>query len=205
MLSEQQLAALTVVFRAGAADATIALSRWLGKAAQISIERVAQLPLQDASEVLGSADEPVAACVMTIRGRVTGQLILAFDDPSGLCLADLLLGRPSGTSASWSDLERSAAEETANIVGCAYLNALSRHFHDTAAGEEVLPTPPKLTHEFAQSLVEFAVMNQAAASDVVFLTRTQFSIDGSPVQWSLLFVPDAECLPALEGVLRVAQ
>jgi chemotaxis protein CheC len=203
MLSEPQLAALTVVFRAGAADATIALSRWLGKPAQISVERVEQLPLHDATEVLGEADAPLAACVMVIHGRVTGQLIMAFDDRSGLCLADLLLARPTGTSTSWTALERSAAEETANIVGCAYLNALSRHFQGAAEGDEVLPTPPKLTHDFAQSLIQFAVMNQAAASDMVFLTRTQFSIDGSPVHWSLLFVPDAECLPTLESILAV--
>ena len=167
----------------------------------MTVERVEQLALHDATEVLGDSEAPIAACVMAMRGRITGQLILAFDDASGLSLADLLLDHSPGTSTSWGEIERSAAQETANIVGCAYLNALSRSFHDAAATHEVLPTPPHFTRDYAQSLLEFALMNQAAAADVVFLTETQFHIDGSPVNWNLLFIPDADCVATLESLL----
>jgi hypothetical protein len=44
-------------------------------------------------------------------------------------------------------------------------------------------------------------MNQAAASDVVFLTRTEFRIEGAPVQCDLLLVPDAESLSQLREML----
>lgn len=202
MLTAPQLTALTDLFRIGALEATTALSRWLGRPARMTVERVEQLPLHDATEVLGDSEAPIAACVMAMHGRITGQLILAFDDDSGLSLADLLLEQPPGTSTTWGEIERSAAQETANIVGCAYLNALSRSFHDAAQTHEVLPTPPHFTHDYAQSLLQFALMNQAAASDVVFLTDTQFHIDGSPVNWNLLFIPDAGCVATLQNLLR---
>lgn len=200
MFSQNQLAALTELLRAGAAETTAALSRWLGRPARMTVERVDQLTLHDATEVLGDSEVPVGACVMEMRGRITGQLILAFDDASGLNLADLLLGNPTGTAQSWTEIERSAAQETANIVGCAYLNALARFFHDGGRTHEVLPSPPRFTHDYAQSLLQFALMNQAAASDVVFLTETEFNIDGAPVNWKLLFIPDAESLPAIAGI-----
>ncbi|RPI75832.1 MAG: chemotaxis protein [Planctomycetaceae bacterium] len=139
--------------------------------------------------------------MMSMPGRITGLLNLAFDDASDRYLHDLLLGHPPGTSTAWDEIERSAAQETANIVGCAYLNALSRSFHDAAATHEVLPTPPHFTHDYPQSLLQFALMNQAAAADVVFLTETQFHIDGSPVNWNLLFIPDSDCVATLEGLL----
>ena len=60
----------------------------------------------------------------------------ASNDASGLALADLLLGRKVGTSTGWTEYERSAALETANIVGCAYLNALFRSFVASEADEE---------------------------------------------------------------------
>ncbi len=201
MLSPEQLTALTDLFRIGATEATAALSRWLGRPARMTVERVDQLALADATEVLGDSESPIAACVMSMRGRVTGQLILAFDDASGLSLADLLLEKPAGTSTTWGEIERSAAQETANIVGCAYLNALSRSFHDGTATHEVLPSPPQFTHDYPQSLLQFALMNQAAASDLVFLTETQFHIDGSPVNWNLLFIPDADCVTTIENLL----
>lgn len=204
MFTPAQVTALTELFRVGATEATVALSRWLGRPASMAVERVEQLALHDATEVLGDSEAPIAACIMAMEGRITGQLILAFDDVSGLSLADLLLGNPAGTSTQWSEIERSAAQETANIVGCAYLNALSRFLHDATTTHEVLPTPPRFTRDFAQSILEFALMNQAAASDFVFLTETQFHIDGAPVNWNLLFIPDSQSVPALEGLLNLA-
>lgn len=202
MLAEEQLAALTTLFRHGSDDASLALSRWLGRHSQISVEQVEQVPLAEATEVLGSADCPVCFCAMGLRGRVTGQLILAFDDASGLALADLLLGNPFGTSTQWGELEQSAALETANIIGCAYLNSLARCFPERDdPSQELVPTPPKFARDFAESLMQFALMNQAMESDLVFLTRTEFRIEGAPVDCNLLFVPDAQCLSTLREML----
>ena len=202
MLTEQQLVALTILFRHGADDASAALSKWLGRPARISVEQVEQVTFDQVGELLASPESAICACVMAMRGRVTGQLILAFDDASGLALADLLLSQSVPTATSWGEVEQSAALETANIVGCAYLNALARFFHDgDASSHELVPTPPRFVRDFAASLLEFAVMNQAQVSDLLFLTRTEFSVEGSPVNWSLLFVPDAEWFSALREML----
>jgi chemotaxis protein CheC len=202
MLTDQQLIALTDWFRHGSDEASAALSKWLGRPARISVERVEQVPMADATEVLGEHEAPVCFCAMGLRGRVTGQLILAFDDASGLALADMLLERRIGTSIEWGEIERSAALETANIIGCAYLNSLDKCFPDSAGGPRViLPTPPTFARDFAESMVEFALMNQAMASDLVFLTRTEFEIQGTPVQIDLLLVPDAESLSHLRELL----
>jgi len=198
MLTDSQLAALTAAFRHGSDDASVALSRWLGRASQISVEQVEQIPLAEANEVLGDREAPVCACVMRLAGRITGQLLLVFDDACGLALADLLLEKPAGTSTTWGEVEQSAALETANIIGCAYLNSLARCFPEfDAESHELLPSPPRFTRDYSESLVQFALMNQAMVSDLVFLTRTEFRIEGEPVDCNLLFVPDADCFSVL--------
>jgi chemotaxis protein CheC len=204
MLADEQLAALTTLFRHGSDDASLALSRWLGRHSRILIEQVEQVPLSEATEVLGAAESPVCFCAMTLKGRVTGELILAFDDASGLALADLLLGNPFGTSTEWGEVEQSAALETANIIGCAYLNSLARCFPETGdESKDLVPTPPKFARDFAESLMQFALMNQAMASDLAFLTRTEFRIEDAPVNCNLLFIPDAQCLTTLREMLPV--
>ena len=95
-------------------------------------------------------------------------------------------------------MEQSAALETTNIVCCAYLNALARTLPPARDGhDEVLPSPPTFARDFAESLVEFALMDQMATSDEALLARTEFRIDGAPVDWTLLFVPDAGSLEHL--------
>jgi chemotaxis protein CheC len=205
MLTESQLRMMTILFRRGAADASVALTKWLGHLAEISVEQIEELPITAASNVLGHSEAPVCFCSMAMRGRVTGQLILCCDDSSGLALADLLLGQAVGTAKEWSEVEKSAALETANIIGCAYLNSLARFGNGSSAEirPDWVPTPPKFNRDYPEALMEFALMDQAMAFDQVFLTRTEFKIDNSPVNWSLLFIPDAISIDALQEMLSV--
>jgi len=193
---------LTGLFRHGSDDASHALSKWLGRPARVAIEDIEQVSLSEATEVLGDPEKALCSCAMRLSGRLTGQLMLNFDDASGLALADLLLERPIGASSAWGQIEQSAALETANIIGCAYVNVLARGFRENDAGShEVVPSPPKFTRDFAEALMQFALMNQAMASDFVFLTRTEFCIEDSPVSCDLLFVPDADCFASLAALL----
>jgi chemotaxis protein CheC len=194
---------LTTIFERAAESASQALSVWLGRAVRMTVSEVAETGLAEAAELLGPGDALVAACVLRISGRLSGELLLAFDDAAGLALADLLLRQPPGTAKSWGELERSAADETANIVGCALLNSLAAHlsFPDDPAGAPLVPSPPEFRHEFAASLLEFSLMEQAMQSDLVMLARSRFEAEGLELGWSLVFVPGADALRVLESAL----
>lgn len=188
-------ASLVTLFQRGADEAAAALSRWLGRPATIRVREVDLLPLEAAGGVLGRHDEPLCCAAMEVRGALSGILLLASDDAAGLALADLLLDRPAGTGAKWSEVEESAAMETANIVGCAYLGAIAAALAPDGgerSGSTIVPSPPTFLREYAEALMEGLLVDQAALADAVFLTRTEFAIDGSPVRCSLVFVPDAE-------------
>ena len=198
ILTPSQTRHLAEVFGRGAMNASDALSRWLGKAVRLTVSAVDQVAIEEVSELLGPGDTLVAACSMTLTGILGGELILVFGDRSGLALGDLLLGRPPGTATSWDELERSAAMETANIVGCAYLNALSESL--PSKGElsaKLAPAPPLFRHEFAASLLQFAMMDQAFVTDRLLLIRTVFETEESQLDWALLFVPAGDALATL--------
>jgi chemotaxis protein CheC len=167
----------------------------------IELDALEQLPLEQATDLLATSQEPICFCAAEIHGRLTGQMILAFDDASGLALADMLLEQPPGTTQTWTELATSAALETTNILCCAYLNSLSRTFSQVVPSCELLPSPPSFSRDFAESLLEFALMGQAIASDLVILARTRFEIDATPVHWTLLFVPDAPSMLGLPPLL----
>jgi chemotaxis protein CheC len=168
------------------------------------VSEVDQVDLADAADVLGQGDALVASCAMELSGRLTGQLLMIFEDVAGLALADILLRRPLGTSTAWGELEQSAAGETANIVGCAFLNSLAAHLPSAGTpGREtpLLPSPPAFRHEFAATLLEFALMDQAVEADRVLLVKSRFTSDGADLRWSLLFVPSGATLRALAAAL----
>jgi chemotaxis protein CheC len=201
LLNAIQMAKLESAFHQGSASASKALAKWIGKPSTIEVDSLEQLPLEEATGVLSAGEEPICFCSVEIQGHLTGEMILAFDDASGLSLNDLLLDQPQGTASEWTEMETSGALETTNILCCAYLNSLSRSFSTSGESKVLLPTPPRFNRDFAESLLEFALMGQAIAGDQVILARTRFEIDTIPVNWTLLFVPDAESMLRLPEML----
>lgn len=197
--TDDQRRLLRMIFDRGAEAASRALSKWIGRDVRLAISDVELADLEDAGGLLGPPEELVAACAMGLAGRLTGSLILVFEDRSGLALVDLLMRRPIGTTTSWGELEQSAARETTNIVGCAYVNALAAHLPSGPGEPELVPTPPTFLHEFAGSLLEFALMEQALELDRVLLIRSEFrgGPDMPQLNWTLLFVPSRSSLDAL--------
>ena len=105
-------------------------------------------------------------------------------------------------AATDGNAERTSGKCRSNVE--AYLNALSRAFPHGAASDagdpEMVPTPPTFSRDYATSLLEFALIGQAVESDQVLLTRTKFQIDGEPVDWQLLLVPDAASMANLRAL-----
>ncbi len=217
-LSASQLHLLRMIFDRGTEAASQALSKWLGQEIRLTLSVVDEVEIAQAAELLGEPEALVAACSMGLYGWLTGLIILVFKDSSGLALSDLLLNQAIGTTTTWGELEVSAAKETANIVGCAYVNALASHLpsvpanvpagdaggaKERAASGDLVPTPPDFVHEFAGSLLEFAFMEQAIELDQVLVFRSDLRVDrpGLCLDWTLLFIPSRASRHALESSL----
>jgi chemotaxis protein CheC len=210
ILTAAQRHLLRMIFDRGADGASQALSKWLGQEVHLVVSEVELVELAQVTELLGPPESLVTACSMGLTGRLTGLILLVFDDHSGLALVDLLMQQPVGTT-TWDDLAQSAVKETTNIVGCAYVNALAAHLPNTgdrvtdqAEGTEsrdgeLVPTPPTFVREFAGSLLQFALMEQALELDQVLLIQSEFGANrqGLNLNWTLLFIPSCESLHVL--------
>jgi chemotaxis protein CheC len=68
---------------------------------------------------------------------------------------------------------------------------------------ELVPTPPTFVQEFAGSLLQFALMEQAIELDQVLLVHSQFRAgrQGLNLNWTLLFIPSRRSLHVLAASL----
>lgn len=200
--NERQITQLTKAFHRGAAESSSALAQWLNSAMNMSIDAVDQCPLETAIGVLGAADSAVCMCLMEMQGTLTGHMLLAFDDVSGLAMSDLVMAREPGTASAWGEVEISSVLETMNIAGSAYLNGIARDLSERSKRKfELIPSPPQFLRDYAESILESAFMDQAiAASDVVF-ARARFDLSGQPLRWTFLLIPDPGSLQILSEIL----
>jgi len=173
------------------------MCRWTSGLITVSLNQVRQIALEDVSTELEIGEEPLTMVVLTLRGEVGGNLILAFDDLNGRQLAASLLGREVGTTAEWSELEKSALTETGNILGCAYVNALTR-----LIGADLMPSPPYFIQDFGASVLQQAVMTQALTSDTLLLCQIGFHRRDQQLGWRVVFVPTQGMQDALQRSLH---
>ncbi|MHB8974730.1 MAG: chemotaxis protein [Pirellulaceae bacterium] len=185
------------LFASATHDASAAMCRWTSGLITVSLDQVRQIPLEDVSMELEIGEEPLTMVVLTLQGEVGGNLILAFDNLNGRQLAASLLGRAVGTTAEWSELEKSALTETGNILGCAYVNALTR-----LIGTDLMPSPPYFIQDFGASVLQQAVMTQALTSDTLLLCQIGFHRQDQQLDWRVVFVPTQGMQDALQRSLH---
>lgn len=182
---EVELNLLHQLFIAATADASTAMCRWTSGLISLSLDEVREVPLEMVGQEYAHGDELLTMVVLTLEGAVGGTMILTFDEQNGRELAADLLGRAPGEPGTpWTILEQSALKETGNILGCAYLNALTR-----LISTELVPSPPYFIQDYGASVLEQAVLQQALDCDRATICRTTFHREGKELNWNVLFVP----------------
>jgi chemotaxis protein CheC len=193
------LGALYGLFTSATHDASAAMCRWTNGLITVTLDQVREIALETVSAELEIGDELLTMVVLTIGGEVGGNLILLFDEINGRQLAASLLGSAPGTEPEWSDLEKSALTETGNILGCAYINAITR-----LIGTDLMPSAPYFIQDYGASVVQQAVMTQALTSDRLLLCQVGFRRKDEQLDWRVVFVPTQGMQEAMQRSLHAA-
>lgn len=199
-LKALQLDALREVANIGAGHAATALSQMTGRTTMIKVPEVNVRPLEDVPELLGAADEVIAAVLMHMMGDLTGRALVIFPGASARMLCDILLRRGDGTTQAFDAMEQSGLKEVGNILVSAYLTALSDFM-----GMMLVPSVPSLVVDQAGAILTTTYLNFGHDRDYVFCVETAFEVAGSAeqLQGHFLLLPDLPSLRAILDAIRV--
>jgi len=200
-LTSRQLDALREVANIGAGHAATALSGMTGGTILVSVPRIKIVRIEDIATEFGSPDVPVAAVIMAITGDLGGSTMLVFRKEAALVLASMLTPRALGVEGELTKIGESAIKETGNIVGGAYLSALSEFL-----GMKLLPSPPDMAIDMAGAILVSAESEFGSEHDYVFCVESEFVLrDGDArLRGIFLLMPDRASLKSVLDVLRVA-
>jgi len=192
-----KLEVLHELFASATHDASAAMCRWTDGLITVSLDELLLLPLERVAEEMNIGDELLTMVVLRLDGEVGGDMILTFDETNGRQLAASLLGREPGTDPQWSELEKSALTETGNILGCAYMNALTRLIN-----AELIPSAPYFIQDYGASVLQQALMAQALTSDDLLICRVGFHRKDKELDWRVIFVPTQAMQEHMEEALH---
>jgi chemotaxis protein CheC len=165
----------------------------------INVPEVNVLALEEVVELIGPADEVIAAVLMHMMGDLTGRTLVLFPEGSARNLCDILLRKPIGTTQELGAMEQSGIKEAGNILASAYLNALSDFM-----GMMLVPSVPSLVVDLSAAVLTTAYLNFGHDRDYVFCVDTSFRVEGTePLRGHFLLLPDLPSLRAIFDAIRL--
>ena len=199
-LSAERVDALKEVANIGAGHAATALSLMTGARIMIDVPTINVAPLDELIPGIADEGSQVVSVLMDMHGSLKGHTLLALPLVTGRRLADLMLRRERRPGVSSLDLlEESALKEAGNILGGAYMTALSEFL-----GMTLLPSPPRLSIGTTQTVME-EHRREASSAAAACCVETEFNFEeiGERFRGFFLLLPDAVSFDLIFAAVRV--
>jgi len=178
-LSSLQLDALRELANIGSGTAGTALSQLLGRSVDISVPNAVVLPLAEAVEAVGPAEQDVTGVAIPLAGDMDAVVLLVFpvDDGGTLCA---MLGVEAGTEDAIS-----ALGEIGNILAASYIGSLG-----AMTGLDLDLTPPQTATDMLAAIVASVLATRAAGTDTALILDSELRVEGEECSLSFLLLPE---------------
>ncbi len=192
-LGPLQLDAVKEVASIGAGNAATSLSSMLDSKIEMTVPRVDILPIEQVPEIMGGAEDSVAAMLVGIEGDIGGGVLFTLQAESANVLIELLAHREVDIDEEMGNLEESALKEIANILTNSNLNAFSQMLDI-----EIKPHVPALTYDMAGAILEYCFIELGQVGDYALVIETQFLSDlEEEIKGNFFLIPDPESLTVI--------
>lgn len=193
-----QIDALREMVNIGAGNAATALSQMIKKFVNIDIPQVTFCEVEKAPSIIGDPQLLVAAIYLELLGDASGVILFSFPKLQANRLADILLGKPAGTTRILNEIGQSAIKETATILVGAYLNAISK-----LLGLRLLTSAPGFAEDMAGAIIENVLVESGKDADKCFVVNTDLMIVEEKINAVFFFIPDKESLNKIFHLMKV--
>ncbi|HZX48369.1 MAG TPA: hypothetical protein VFF47_04030 [Nitrospirota bacterium] len=178
ILNEGQIQRLNTVAALGAEKVAESLSKWIRTKIVISSTKASVMHYSKLTELSPSSEGLSTAILVRVSGSVSGYLVFIFDENSTKHILGRILRRDIDSLAEWDNLRRSAMEETGNIIGTSFANALAMNL-----GLEIHPSSPVMAFDFPDALwdtllTQYALEGEYALSCQITLNSQDHIISG---------------------------
>ncbi|MGP0102147.1 MAG: chemotaxis protein CheC [Solirubrobacteraceae bacterium] len=190
---EMQLDALRELANIGSGTAATALSSMLGRPVDISVPAALALPIADVVEATGTPDAVVTAVVLPLIGDLDAIALLLFAPEDAATLCGLLGVDPD------SEVGLSALAEIGNILGSAYIGALS-----TMTALALEPKPPETATDMLGAIVASVLAIGAQETDIALLLDSELTVEGAECSLSFMLAPGSDGVDEILSRLGLA-
>lgn len=196
-LTELQLDALKEMCNIASNTAAAALSIILDKKISMKVPQVKVMPIESATDAIGSPTTLVAGVYARIIGDFTGGLLLTFPREDAIVLVDVLLEKKT-KSYTLSELDVSAIQEIGNIISGAFVNAIAKIIDKT-----LLISVPKVSFDMLGAIVDFILIELTQSTEQALILEIEFEDVPKTIAGHFFILPDSTSMQLLINSIKI--
>ncbi len=201
--SLKDISNMKVLFNSCMENARKSLTKWLKMDIHLELSDVMAVPFNEVPFLVGKIDEEVVAVLSNIMGEIEGSQLFIYPKKDAQILVNVALDRGLKNKVKWEELECSILEETSNIVGSSFINALVKE-----TNVNVFHEPPVFGKDMLGSIMQSILSKYAMGSNDALLIMSDFlakdlhSILKRPLKIFFFILPDRQCFQYLKKEFR---
>ncbi len=168
----------------GSTNAISGLSQMVKEEMRVTALSLEEVSMQNASSLVGKADDLVVGIYLLFSGSTSGHIMLAFTPDTAFELVDMAMGRASGSTQELGEMERSVLGEMGNIVGSFFLNPIADDL-----GIKLVPTPPAVVMDMAGAVIGSVMAEVWCEHDTAWVIRLVFTTPHRLIEGRFLVLP----------------
>ena len=184
-ITAEQMDALREAGNIASGNAMTSLGKLVGCTLDMNVARVRIEPIEGLSEVLGDAEQVIAAMIINVYGNFNAMLLLAFKTHSALKVINLMLGKNLTDIASIDEIDASALCETGNILAGTYLSALN-----TFTGLKFDVSTPQMAIDMAGAILSYPAIEFVRNNNSMLFIETSFQDKNGVLSGNYILILD---------------
>ncbi|WP_163150777.1 chemotaxis protein CheC [Anoxybacillus sp. MB8] len=186
----------------GAGHAATALSKLLNKRIEMTIPDVRIISFDEMMDIVGGADNVVAAVFLRIEGDAPGNMFFVLSIEQAERFIQQMIGDEQfKLEQDCSELSLSALQELGNILAGSYLSSLSDFTH-----LNLYPSVPALSIDMIGAILSYGLIEMSRVGDHVIVVDTAIHEEHQPddrVNGHFFLLPDPESFHIIFRALGV--
>ncbi|MBS3977621.1 MAG: chemotaxis protein CheC [Syntrophomonadaceae bacterium] len=199
-LTPMQIDALKEIGNIGIGNATTALATMVQRKINMEVPRAEVRHFEDIFYLVGSAEEVVSCVNLAVHGDAPGRILFLLGHSSSLCLIDLLMGNPAGTTKIIGEMETSALQEVGNILAGSFLNSFSQ-----VTGLSMYPSVPAFAHDMLGAILSSALIEAGYYAERALFIQTAFHDEGIILNGHFFLLPETGALDIILNSLGISE
>ncbi|MFP8954603.1 chemotaxis protein CheC (plasmid) [Natrialbaceae archaeon A-arb3/5] len=194
IVSLEKLEVFNDMTKEGAEKAAANITSMTGIETTVNISRLSLVPIEDIPTEVGN--KRYVGTVMQFRGKISGYLVIIFDQPSGRAVVDSLV--PMETDEQWGDIEQGALKELGNIMTSGFIDGWAN-----VLDAEIKHSPPNFVADTGSGILSPVTSEIAETDDHAFMLDSSIQTNTDQVfTCQMLALPRrAELEDALDDLL----